>query len=134
MKELADKYSIKVPAISPKVRNILLEYEWKGNLRELKNILEHMIVMSGGKEITEDMVPYSVRDSVSKFARSYAQVNDLTKNVSEYEKHIIEEVLENTDWNKSLAARMLNIPRTTLMYKIQIYDLKDNRLKKSNRH
>lgn len=134
LKELADKYSIKVPAISPKVRNILLEYEWKGNLRELKNILEHMIVMSGGKEITEDMVPYSVRDSVSKFARSYAQVNDLTKNVSEYEKHIIEEVLENTDWNKSLAARMLNIPRTTLMYKIQIYDLKDNRLKKSNRH
>ena len=126
LKELADKYDMKVPSISPKVRNILLEYDWKGNLRELKNILEHMIVMSGGKEIREDMVPYSVKDSVSKFARSYAQVNDLAKNVAEYEKHIIEEVLENTAWNKSLAARKLNVPRTTLMYKIQQYELEND--------
>lgn len=130
LEELAEKYSMKVPSISPKVRNILLEYDWKGNLRELKNILEHMILMCGGKEISEDMVPYSVKDNVSKFARSYAQVNDLAKNVSEYEKHIIEEVLENTSWNKSQAARMLNIPRTTLMYKIQQYELEEKAVKK----
>lgn len=121
--ELAEKYDMRVPSISPRVRNILLEYGWKGNLRELKNILEHMIVMSGGKEISEEMVPYSVKDSVSKFARSYAQVNDLTKNVAEYEKHIIEEILESSAGNKSLAARKLNIPRTTLMYKIQQYGI-----------
>ncbi len=130
LKELSEKYSLKIPGISPKVRNILLEYDWKGNLRELKNILEHMVVMSGGKEISEDMLPYFVRDSVAKFARSYAQVNDLAKNVAEYEKHIVEEVLKNTDWNKSLAARKLNVPRTTLMYKIKQYDLEEEKLKK----
>lgn len=133
LKEISEKYSMAPPTISPRVRNILLEYEWKGNLRELRNILEHMVVMSGGKEITEDMVPYSVKDSVARYARSYAQVNDLAKNVAEYEKHIIEEILEHTDWNRSLAARMLNVPRTTLMYKIQQYEIEDKRLKKARR-
>lgn len=133
LKEISEKYSMAPPTISPRVRNILLEYEWKGNLRELRNILEHMVVMSGGKEITEDMVPYSVKDSVARYARSYAQVKDLAKNVAEYEKHIIEEILEHTDWNRSLAARMLNVPRTTLMYKIQQYEIEDKRLKKARR-
>ncbi|MDO5062542.1 MAG: sigma 54-interacting transcriptional regulator [Peptostreptococcaceae bacterium] len=123
LKELSGKYHVDQPSISPRVMNTLLEYDWRGNLRELKNILEHMIVMSGGKEITMDMVPYAVKERASKFSRSYAQINDLAKTVGEYEKHIIEEVLENCNWNKSQAARTLNIPRTTLMYKIELYEL-----------
>ncbi len=129
LKELADKYQVDPPSISPGVMNVLLEYEWQGNIRELKNILEHMIVMSGGNEITMKMVPYAVRESAQRFARSYAQINDLAKNVGEYEKHIILEVLENNAWNKSQAARTLNIPRTTLMYKIEQYDLEKSRKK-----
>lgn len=123
LKELSGKYHVDQPSISPRVMNTLLEYDWRGNLRELKNILEHMIVMSGGKEITMDMVPYAVKERASKFSRSYVQINDLAKTVGEYEKHIIEEVLENCNWNKSQAARTLNIPRTTLMYKIELYEL-----------
>lgn len=123
LKELSGKYHVDQPSISPRVMNTLLEYDWRGNLRELKNILEHMIVMSGGKEITMDMVPYAVKERASKFSRSYTQINDLAKTVGEYEKHIIEEVLENCNWNKSQAARTLNIPRTTLMYKIELYEL-----------
>lgn len=123
IKELSEKYQIQPPSISPKVMNILLEYEWGGNLRELKNILEHMIVMSGGEEITMDMVPFAVKESAGRFARSYSQVNDLAKTVGEYEKHIISEALENSNWNKSQTARLLNIPRTTLMYKMEQYHL-----------
>lgn len=123
LKELSDKYRVDQPGISPRVMNTLLEYDWRGNLRELRNILEHMIVMSGGKEITMEMVPYAVKERVNKFSRSYSQINDLAKTVGEYEKHIIEEVLENCNWNKSQASRTLNIPRTTLMYKIEQYNL-----------
>lgn len=123
LKQLSGKYHVDQPRISPRVMNILLDYDWRGNLRELKNILEHMIVMSGGKEITMDMVPYAVKERASKFSRSHSQINDLAKTVGEYEKHIIEEVLESCNWNKSQASRTLNIPRTTLMYKIELYDL-----------
>lgn len=125
LRELADKYQVNQPSISPRVMNVLLEYEWGGNLRELRNIMEHMIVMSGGKEITMEMVPYAVKESAAKFARSYSQINDLAKTVSDYEKHIIKEALENCNWNKSQTARLLNIPRTTLMYKIEQYHLKE---------
>lgn len=125
LRELAEKYQVKQPSISPRVMNVLLEYEWGGNLRELRNIMEHMIVMCGGEEITMEMVPYAVKESAAKFARSYSQINDLAKTVGEYEKHIIEEALENCNWNKSQTSRLLNIPRTTLMYKIEQYQLKE---------
>ena len=133
LKRLAEKYQVDQPSISPGVMNVLLEYEWHGNIRELKNILEHMIVMSGGKEITMKMIPYAVRESAGRFARSYSQINDLAKSVGEYEKHIIEDVLESNAWNKSQAARALNIPRTTLMYKIEQYNLEKERKPKKRK-
>ena len=92
-----------------------------------------MIVMSDGKEITMKMIPYAVRESASRFARSYSQINDLAKSVGEYEKHIIEDVLESNAWNKSQAARALNIPRTTLMYKIEQYNLEKERKPKKRK-
>ncbi|MGB5822696.1 MAG: helix-turn-helix domain-containing protein, partial [Proteocatella sp.] len=80
-------------------------------------------VMSGGKTITTEILPYSIKESVKNFARSNIQVNDLAKSVGEFEKDIIEAVLESAKWNKSETARILNIPRTTLIYKVDLYNL-----------
>lgn len=123
LKEMAEKYKLDIPTIDPEVMDIFMQYSWKGNIRELQNIIEHMVVMSGGKNITTDILPYSIKESVKSFTRANIQVNDLAKSVGEYEKEIIENVLENTKWNKSEAARILNIPRTTLLYKIELYDI-----------
>lgn len=123
LKEMAEKYKLDIPTIDPEVMDIFMQYSWKGNIRELQNIIEHMVVMSGGKNITTDILPYSIKESVKSFTRANIQVNDLAKSVGEYEKEIIETVLENTKWNKSEAARILNIPRTTLLYKIELYDI-----------
>jgi len=124
IEEAAEKYKMKKPTISPRVRNAFLEYDWKGNILELGNTIEHMVLMSGGKEITMEMLPSSIRESVEKISRSYAHTNDLQKSVREFEKQIIKDALEGNDWNRSQTARMLNIPRTTLMYKIEAYDIK----------
>ncbi len=129
LKSLAEKYKVPQPSIAPRVMNILLEYDWRGNLRELKNILEHMILMSGGKEITPEMVPYAVKERAAKLSKTYSEINDLARNVGEYEKRVIEEALESCAWNKSQTARLLNIPRTTLMYKIEQYGIEKPKTK-----
>lgn len=132
LKEMAEKYKLDIPTIDTDVMDIFMQYSWKGNIRELQNIVEHMVVMSGGKTITSEMLPYSIKESVKGLMRANIQVSDLAKSVGEYEKEIIQTVLENTKWNKSEAARVLNIPRTTLIYKIELYgmDVKTSSKKK----
>lgn len=121
---VAEKYKIKKPAISPRVKNVFLEYDWRGNILELGNAIEHMVLMSGGKEVTIEMLPSSMRESAEKISRSYADTNDLQKSVRAFERQIIKEALEENNWNRSQTARLLNIPRTTLMYKIDSYEIK----------
>jgi DNA-binding NtrC family response regulator len=89
--------------------------------------------MSGGKTINTDMLPISIKESVKSYARANLQVNDLAKSVGEFEKDIIENVMNKSNWNKSEAARMLNIPRTTLIYKIDLYGIKEKSEKKTKK-
>lgn len=129
LQELSEKHQIELPTIEANVINMLLEYSWNGNLRELKNTVEHLLVMSNGKTIVMDSLPYSIKENTKNFIRTSNQINDLQKSVAEFESHIIEEALSKTHWNKSEAARILNIPRTTLIYKINQYDLKKSKTK-----
>lgn len=123
LRKMSEKYKLEIPKLDPEVMDILTEYSWKGNIRELENVIEHIVVMSGGKTITTEILPYSIKESVKNFARRNIQVNDLAKSVGEFEKDIIEAVLESAKWNKSETARILNIPRTTLIYKVDLYNL-----------
>jgi len=134
MKEMCEKYKLEVPKLDSEVVDILMQYSWKGNIRELQNVIEHVVVMSGGKTITTEMLPISIKESVKSYVRANIQVNDLAKSVGEFERDIIRNVMEKSDWNKSEAARMLNIPRTTLIYKIDLYDIKDKKDKKTKKN
>lgn len=133
MKEMCGKYNLEIPKLDPEVVDILMQYSWKGNIRELQNIIEHVVVMSGGKTINTDMLPISIKESVKSYVRANLQVNDLAKSVGEFEKDIIENVMQKSNWNKSEAARMLNIPRTTLIYKIDLYGIKEKSEKKTKK-
>ena len=133
MKEMCEKYNLEIPKLDPEVVDILMQYSWKGNIRELQNIIEHVVVMSGGKTINTDMLPISIKESVKSYVRANLQVNDLAKSVGEFEKDIIENVMNKSSWNKSEAARMLNIPRTTLIYKIDLYGIKKKSEKKTKK-
>lgn len=133
LREMSEKYKLEMPKLEPEVMDILMEYGWKGNIRELENVIEHMVVMSGGKTITTEILPYSIKESVKSFARTNIQVSDLAKSVGEYESNIIEVVLESVKWNKSEAARILNIPRTTLIYKVDLYNIEQKNLNKKKK-
>ena len=100
-------------------------------MRELANMVERMAVLKGEGEIQlTDLPPKLKLDArpVENAALLYppdftAEGIDLNTAVSEFEKNLIYQSLEKTDWVKNKAAKLLQVKRTTLVEKIKRYDL-----------
>jgi len=109
-----------VMGISGAAREYLINYGWPGNVRELKNIIERAMILSNGNEILPDHLPIELRKSqLDNIGDRTSDVADLT--LETVEKKHIKDVLMMMDGNKSRAARMLGISRSTLREKLKKY-------------
>ncbi len=112
------KYSLEMnrePArVSPSAMKLLMEYDWPGNVRELENVIERAMVIGKGREITPEDLPFSPRDAAGV---------EMPKSLRAVEKMHIERILEETQWNISQAARVLEIDRQTLYNKMKRYGI-----------
>ncbi|WP_269310917.1 sigma 54-interacting transcriptional regulator [Peptostreptococcus equinus] len=102
---------------------ILCRYKWKGNIRELKNTIENMVVLSTKEILEVDDIPEYIVDSVDMPNEPNIYPMDLNEAVEMLEKKKITEALKMSNNNKTKAAKILNIPRTTLYYKIEQLDI-----------
>jgi DNA-binding NtrC family response regulator len=96
----------------------LQQHEWKGNIRELKNIIERAVILADGHELTLDNLPTDLQVTTPK-PNGVLSAFDLAS----VEKLHIQRVLNHTRGNKTEAARLLNIGLTTLYRKIEEYKL-----------
>jgi DNA-binding NtrC family response regulator len=112
-----------VTGISEAAREYLLNYQWPGNVRELKNIIERAMILSNGNEILPDHLPIELRKG--QMAGVGDQAPDKTEDLALeiVEKKHIKDVLILMDGNKSKAARMLGISRSTLREKLKKYSI-----------
>jgi len=109
--------------ISKKAMRRLLEYEWPGNIRELENEIERLVVLAGDDEvITEEMLSSKILESGGKGeeARLKGRLRDALESV---EKEMIAEGLNRTNGNKTRLAKELGISRANLIMKVQKYNL-----------
>ena len=119
------KYSIrdgkKVKSVSPEVMNCLIQYNWPGNVRELENCLERLIVICQDDMITLKCLPEEMfgEKSIKNFFVSRKENYTL----DEIEKDAVEKALEKAKWNKSQAAKLLNIDRKALYNRIKKYNI-----------
>ncbi len=93
----------------------LNHHSWKGNIRELKNVLERAVILADGDILTSDNLPSDIQVNDSVAESSYA--------LSHIEKLHIQKILAHTGGNKSEAARLLGIGAATLYRKIDEYKL-----------
>ncbi len=112
-----------VKALSPEARKILLKYDWPGNLRELKNVIKRMVLLTRGEEVGVEALPEEMLAFNADGPQSSA--NDLKSINEANERALIEKTLREVKFNKSKAARVLNIDRKTLYSKIERYGLDD---------
>jgi DNA-binding NtrC family response regulator len=109
----ADKTNRKVNAMDENFLKALKSHPWKGNIRELKNVIERCVILVDGNQLTADLLPSDFNVSPDSNVFDLAVV----------EKNHIQKVLRHTQGNKTEAARLLNIGLTTLYRKIQDYNI-----------
>ncbi len=112
----------KVEKVSPEVKSILLKYDWPGNLRELKNVIKRMVLLTPGDTAETTSLPEEMIFSIEHHLQK-ASGTDLKAQNEVNEKALIVETLQKVKYNKSQAAKLLNIDRKTLYSKMDKYEI-----------
>lgn len=106
---------------TPAAVDLLNAYDWPGNIRELRNLVERMVVLSRNKRLDVMDIPSAVREKVNGGGAQVKIDADLT--VEEMEKQMILHALEKTGGNRTKAAEKLGISRRTLHRKLNEYSI-----------
>jgi len=135
-----------VAGIQDEAVQVLCQYPWPGNIRELANFIERMVVLSTGSTLSTRDLPEKVlgqapkerwqpldsaapQESPAEFIRNTRRQSyfvglpeaglNLKQVVEDFEKELIVEALDRTDWVKNKAAQLLGLNRTTLVEKLK---------------
>jgi two-component system response regulator HydG len=119
----ADKNRKKMKGFTPAAMNLLVKYPWPGNVRELENSIERAVILSVGDYITERDFPASIKDHFADVTDNPSMETMAGLSLDDIEKIAIIETLSTTKGNKSEAAKLLGITRTTLNNKIKKYEV-----------
>lgn len=109
---------------TPLAMDYLIKYEWPGNVRELENAVERAVILCNGNHVSERELPPSLTKHVTNIELQNSGLEGMAGlTLDEIEKKAIAQTLVKTAGNKSEAAKLLNITRTTLNNKIKKYSI-----------
>jgi len=132
LQKVSHELNKNVTAISPDLQILFAQYDWPGNLRELNNVIKRLVLLTTGETAQTDALPEDMLKTLQKGPLvTYSESNNEVKNnpsdlkalKEEQEKEMIERVLTEVKFNKTKAAKILNIDRKTLYYKIGKYQI-----------
>ncbi|MBT4763348.1 MAG: sigma-54-dependent Fis family transcriptional regulator [Bdellovibrionaceae bacterium] len=114
----------KVEGISSNALDLLFHYSWPGNIRELENLVERLVILKGQGCIDVDDLPdkyrsRSIKDANPDQLEIPETGMDFNSAIDTYENALILKALEKTGWNRNQAAILLKLNRTTLVEKIK---------------
>jgi two-component system, NtrC family, response regulator len=116
LKDFAAKINPKVKFLAPTFEEKIKQHHWKGNIRELRNVMERAVILADTDTLQADALPYAFDQTHEPDSSGFFELNAL-------EKLHIGRVLKHTAGNKTEAARLLGIGLTTLYRKIEEYGL-----------
>ena len=125
--EVCLRQGIPIKVITPYALKLLQDYEWTGNIRELRNVIERLVILGGAKISEEDVQNYAYKGvQVSSTLNSeifdqYPKFQDFKEHI---EKQFIEYKLAQFNWNVSKTADEIDIQRSHLYNKIEKFNLK----------
>jgi Nif-specific regulatory protein len=120
----------KIRGFTPRAMEEMLRYRWPGNVRELKNVIERAVVLTRGQFIDHDDLILTTLRTAGDTDIGMADGRNLRNepaSLADMERQHILETLNQTGWNKSRAAIILGIERSTLDRKIRRYELVEGR-------
>jgi DNA-binding NtrC family response regulator len=123
LQQAAEKYAKPIDALEPQVQQVLMSYGWPGNVRQLRNVLENMVVMSTRPVLGTDTLPPEIRPAAGAQASVGGMNNLVGISIMQAEKELIRNTLKMVNGNREQAAKILGIGERTLYRKIKEYDL-----------
>ncbi|MCL6634527.1 MAG: sigma-54 dependent transcriptional regulator [Peptococcaceae bacterium] len=126
VKGCAAEHNKVIRGFSEAAMDVLMGYDWPGNIRELKNICERAVLMSTGPVLGVEELPLTLK----KKSRRYNWLNEipggsLKEIVSEVEREIVLRALEENNWNRSAAAQALKMNRSSFYAKLKELGIMD---------
>jgi two-component system response regulator HydG len=118
----AEKYEKQVEGLTPEVQQFLMGYHWPGNVRQLRTVIENMVVLARGPRLDMDSLPDELRPK-GEAAPASAIGNLAGITLDQAERELIRNTLHMTSGNREQAAKMLGIGERTLYRKIKEYGL-----------
>lgn len=109
-----DDLEKEVEGFDQEVTNLFRNYDWPGNLREMKNIIKRSVLLAKSNIIHLDVLPPEMQETANRSLLSFSKDN---------EQEAILKALEQTNYNKSKAAKLLDIDRKTLYNKLKLYNI-----------
>ena len=111
-----------VQNIQKESMELLRQYSWPGNIRELENVIERAVALAKGPEITVDELPEYISNlSVETYRRMDSEIPTL----EDQEKNYIKWVLDKCEGNKTKAAKIMGIDRVSLWRKVKRFGMND---------
>ena len=133
VQEVCEDYGMPRKAITPKAMHELQCIRWTGNIRELRNVIERLVILSEAKITENEVLTYGVanpaRDPMEAIFNQYEKFQDFKDYI---EKQYIEYKLRVNGWNVSKTADEIDIQRSHLYNKIEKYNLKREESNSSN--
>lgn len=130
LKKYSKEYRRDIQSIDPQVMNKLVHFEWPGNVRQLQNLIEQMVVMSEASVLGMDQLPPPLNSLPLTEAPVLSDEEwDLKKALAKIQAYteecMIRKAMNHTKHNKTRAAELLGISRRALIYKVQEYKIED---------
>jgi DNA-binding NtrC family response regulator len=114
VRHLAQAFNRPVEGVSPEALAALRQYRWRGNVRELQNIIERCVVLAEGPTIQLNDLPLDILLPEHRTRVRAADTLPLKDATEQFERQIILRVLERVKGNQSEAARILGVHRNSL--------------------
>jgi sigma-54-dependent transcriptional regulator len=131
LKIYAQQYHKHISGFSPRALDLLLQYTYPGNIRELKNLVERAVLLcEHGGSIVPDHLPVQMIQQEPEINwqahREVASASSLPAMVKQFEASLIEQKLKEYQWNQTRTAQALSVSRRTLIAKMQRYNIRRN--------
>ncbi len=124
------QFNLNIQGVDPCVLDTLLQYHWPGNIRELKNVVEHAFILEESDLITLSSLPSEIKElaPVGPYKRDYLDTRveglDFKREKESFEREFLKQALERNQGKINQTALMANIPKKTLLRKIDFYQMK----------
>ncbi len=117
LEEFCREFGKPIPTVPYDIFEAVLEYDWPGNVAELRNCVRNLVIMSPDGELAPDFLPFRVKRNPLEVLAT----RDLPSAVSEVERFLIRKALARFEGNQTKAARLLQVSEAALRYKMKKY-------------